>query len=127
MGMTYALPGYRWMPKGYLEVALWCALWGYCLGAISSWFVREREGKFGVAFYFAFLPIFIIAFLDGGVVTVLRNGEQLSPVLVWIWVARRGASPIRSIERAAPFAVVGWRGPNSHQIPQSRSRHLAND
>ena len=89
IGMTYSLPGYGWMQLGYFGVALWCALWGYCLGAVYSWFVRSRQGNFQVALYFAFLPIFIIAFRDGGLLTVLRTGVfYLSPVLVWMWAAR---------------------------------------
>ena len=89
IGMTYSLPGYGWMQLGYAGVALWCALWGYCLGAIYSWFVRSRQGNFQVALYFAFLPIFIIAFRDGGLLTVLRTGVfYISPVLVWMWAAR---------------------------------------
>ena len=89
IGMTYSLPGYGWMQLGYFGVALWCALWGYCLGAIYSWFMRSRQGNFQVALYFAFLPIFIIAFRDGGLVTIMRTGVfYLTPVLVWMWAAR---------------------------------------
>jgi oligosaccharide repeat unit polymerase len=89
IGMTYSLPGYGWMQLGYLGVALWCALWGYCLGAIYSWLMRGRQGNFQVALYFAFLPIFVIAFRDGGLLTIMRTGVfYLSPVLIWMWSAR---------------------------------------
>ena len=51
--------------------------------------MRSRQGNFQVALYFAFLPIFIIAFRDGGLLTVLRTGVfYISPVLVWMWTAR---------------------------------------
>lgn len=94
IGMTYSLPGYGWMQLGYAGVMLWCGLWGYCLGAIYSWFVRSRQGNFHVAAYFAFLPIFIIAFRDGGLVTILRTGVfYLTPVLVWMWASRAMGIP----------------------------------
>ena len=117
IGMTYSLPGYGWMQLGYFGVALWCALWGYCLGAIYSWFMRSRQGNFQVALYFAFLPIFIIAFRDGGLVTVMRTGVfYLTPVLVWMWAARalgipdpadlvRRATRVGSRRRAPPEAT----------------------
>ena len=89
IGMTYSLPGYGWMQLGYFGVALWCALWGYGLGWVYSRFVRGAQSNFQVAFYFAFLPIFIIAFRDGGLVTIARTGVfYLSPVLIWMWAAR---------------------------------------
>ena len=140
IGMTYSLPGYGWMQLGYAGVVLWCALWGYCLGAIYSWFVRGRQSNFHVAAYFAFLPIFIIAYRDGGLVTILRTGVfYLTPVLVWLWAtkamgiqdagdllrraARRGgrpgstsaSAPVRT--RLAPEEIVprAWRGRNGAQ------------
>jgi oligosaccharide repeat unit polymerase len=89
VGMTYSLPGYGWMQLGYAGVVLWCALWGACLGAIYSRFVRGRQANFQVAFYFAFLPIFIIAFRDGGLVTVARTGVfYLTPILIWMWMTK---------------------------------------
>ena len=104
IGMTYSLPGYGWMQLGYAGVVLWCGLWGWCLGAIYSWFVRSRQGNFHVAFYFAFLPIFVIAFRDGGLVTILRTGVfYVTPVLVWMWTsqAMRIEDPAALTRRAA--------------------------
>ena len=89
IGMTASLPGYGWMQLGYFGVALWCALWGYCLGAIYSWFIRSRQRNFQVALYFAFLPIFVIAFRDGVLITIAKTGVfYLFPVFVWMWAAR---------------------------------------
>lgn len=140
IGMTYSLPGYGWMQLGYAGVVLWCALWGYCLGAIYSWFVRSRQGNFHVAFYFAFLPIFVIAFRDGGLVTILRTGVfYLAPVLVWLWAsqamriedpaalmrraARRGGrpapptpgAPARTRRAGEEIVPRAWRGPSGAQ------------
>lgn len=94
IGMTYSLPGYGWMQLGYAGVVLWCGLWGYGLGAIWSWFMRSSQSNFHVAFYFAFLPIFIIAFRDGGLLTILRNGVfYLTPVLLWMWATQAMGIP----------------------------------
>ena len=128
IGMTYSLPGYGWMQLGYLGVALWCALWGYCLGAIYSWFMRSRQGNFQVALYFAFLPIFIIAFRDGGLVTILRTGVfYLTPVLVWMWAARAlGVSdPTDLVRRTAHGG--GRPGPVPEPAPLPRRRQADQD
>lgn len=126
IGMTYSLPGYGWMQLGYVGVALWCALWGYSLGAIYSWFMRSRQGNFQVAMYFAFLPIFIIAFRDGGLLTVVRTGVfYLSPVLVWMWMAQAMGIPDPSeLARRAATRIVGRgrNGPEPATAPLSRRR-----
>ena len=89
IGMTNSLPGYGWAQLGYLGVVAWCGLWGWGLGAIYAAFVRSRQGNIEVAAYFAFLPIFIIAFRDGMVITVLKTGVfYLTPVLAWMLAAR---------------------------------------
>ena len=130
IGMTYSLPGYGWMQLGYFGVALWCALWGYCLGAIYSWFMRSRQGNFQVALYFAFLPIFIIAFRDGGLLTVLRTGVfYLSPVLVWMWVARAMGIPDPSdlVRRASRMVSRGRKSPSSAGAPSPQRRQASGE
>ena len=125
IGMTYSLPGYGWMQLGYIGVALWCALWGYCLGAIYSWFMRSRQGNFQVALYFAFLPIFIIAFRDGGLLTVLRTGVfYITPVLVWMWAARAMGIPDPSdlVRRASRVVSRGRKAPPSAGSPSPQRR-----
>lgn len=83
-GLTYSLPGEGWLQAGYLGVALWCGLWGLALGAIYARFAKGRQGNFEVAVYFAFLPIFVIAYRDGLLITILRTAVfYLTPVLVW--------------------------------------------
>lgn len=126
IGMTYSLPGYGWMQLGYLGVALWCALWGYGLGAIYSWFVRSRQSNFHVAAYFAFLPIFIIAYRDGGLVTILRTGVfYLTPVLIWMWASKMMgiADPANLVRRAArrgrrPVSTPAKAPVRVHQAPE---------
>ena len=113
------------MQLGYIGVALWCALWGYCLGAIYSWFMRSRQGNFQVALYFAFLPIFIIAFRDGGLLTVLRTGVfYITPVLVWMWMARAMGIPDPSdlVRRASRVVSRGRKAtpPAGSPSPQRR-------
>ena len=89
VGMTYSLPGYGWAQAGYFGVILWCGLWGLALGAVYARFARSRQGNFAVAAYFAFLPIFVIAFRDGQLITILRTGVfYLAPVAAW-WLAAR--------------------------------------
>jgi len=88
-GMTYSLPGNGWAQGGYFGVALWCGLWGMALGAIYSRFARGMQGNFAVALYFSFLPIFVIAFRDGQLLTIVRTAVfYLSPILLWLLVAR---------------------------------------
>lgn len=89
IGMTFSLPGEGWQQAGYLGVILWCGLWGLALGAVYARFARSRQGNFHVALYFAFLPIFIIAFRDGLLITILRTAVfYLAPIFCWMVAAR---------------------------------------
>ena len=88
-GLTYSLPGNGWAQGGYFGVALWCGLWGLALGAIYTRFARGKQGNFAVALYFSFLPIFVIAFRDGQLLTIVRTAVfYLSPILLWLLAAR---------------------------------------
>ena len=134
IGMTASLPGYGWMQLGYIGVALWCALWGYCLGAIYSWFIRSRQGNFQVALYFAFLPIFIIAFRDGVLITVAKTGVfYITPVLVWMWAARALGIPdpvelARRAVRGRRVEQVGAAASNpAAPVPTSRRRFVGGE
>ena len=133
-GMTYSLPGYGWIQLGYLGVVLWCGLWGYGLGAVYSRFMRSRQSNFQVAFYFAFLPIFIIAFRDGGLLTIMRTGVfYLTPVLIWLGAARalgipdpsdllRRAVRGRRVDKAAEAISGQERAASEIQVPPPRRR-----
>lgn len=111
IGMTQSLPGYGWGQAGYVGVIAWCGLWGLVLGAVYARFARGRQGNFEVAAYFAFLPIFVIAFRDGLLITVIRNGVfYLAPVVLWYFAARALDIPnpheaIRRRQRRARAAV----------------------
>jgi hypothetical protein len=107
VGMTYSLPGYGWAQGGYLGVIVWCGLWGLALGAIYTRFARSRQGTFAVAAYFAFLPIFVIAFRDGQLLTILRTGVfYLAPVALWYLAARALGIP----EARVPVPAVRRSG-----------------
>jgi len=102
-GMTASLPGVGWMQLGLWGVILWCGLWGAGLGYVYSRFVRSKQGNFEVAAYFAFLPIFVIAYRDGVVITVLKNSVfYLGTIAAWVAAARvMGVRDPASARRAA--------------------------
>lgn len=128
IGLTYSLPGHGWAQAGYFGVVFWCALWGWTLGWVYSRFARGSQGNFEVAAYFAFLPLFIIAFRDGGLVTVFRNGLfYLAPVVAWVLAARalgipspqdlaRRAGSRRRASAASPPSPPRRRQPAQPQI-----------
>lgn len=89
IGMTRSLPGQGWYSLGWLGVIIWCGLWGLILGKIYRRFVQGPQGTFHVAAYMIFLPVLIVAFRDGQLVTIFRQGLFfLGPVLIWLLFAR---------------------------------------
>ena len=102
IGMTRSLPGQGWFSMGWRGVIIWCGLWGYGLGAIYRRFVQGPQNTLHTAAYMIFLPIMIVAFRDGVLVTVARQGLFfLGPVVLWYVFARYLGVPSAHLMRSA--------------------------
>ncbi len=102
IGMTRSLPGQGWYSLGWLGVVIWCGLWGYTLGWIYRRFVEGSQSTFKTAAYMIFIPILIVAFRDGQLVTVFRQGLFfLTPVVLWFTLAKYLGTPSALEMRAA--------------------------
>ena len=100
-GMTRSLPGQGWYSLGWLGVVIWCGLWGYVLGWIYRRFVEGPQSTFKTAAYMIFIPILIVAFRDGQIVTVFRQGLfYLAPVVLWFNFAKFFGPPSAALVRA---------------------------
>lgn len=117
VGMTVSLPGEGWYSLGWTGVLIWCGLCGWLLGTLYRRFVNARQSTFQVAMYIIFLPILIVAFRDGQLITVFRQALFfLVPIVLWRFIARMiGVSPI-----PRPLPVLARRqGP----APQTTAAH----
>jgi hypothetical protein len=102
IGMTRSLPGAGWYSLGWLGVALVCGLWGWVLGLIYRRYAQGPQNTLQTVSYMIFLPILIIAFRDGQVVTIFRQGLFFyAPILLWIGFARGLKIPSAAAVRAA--------------------------
>ena len=102
VGMTRSLPGEGWYSLGWLGVVIWCGLYGYVLGLIYRRFVEGPQSTIKTAAYMIFVPILIVAFRDGQLVTVFRQGLFfLAPVLLWYGLSRYAGVPSSLALRAA--------------------------
>jgi hypothetical protein len=122
IGMTFSLPGEGWAQAGIVGVILWCGLWGLCLGAFYSYFARGRQTNFQVAIYLCFLPVFVIAFRDGVLITVVRNAVfYLAPVALWKLAADflPAGSP-----RSLSSGHSGFGNPDPAAMPPEPRREL---
>ncbi len=104
IGMTRSLPGEGWYSLGWLGVVIWCGLWGYGLGLIYRRFVEGSQTTIKTAAYMIFVPIMIIAFRDGLLTTVFRQGLFfLAPIAVWFGLSRYAGIPSAAAMRAAAW------------------------
>ncbi len=102
IGMTRSLPGEGWYSLGWLGVVIWCGLWGYVLGWIYRRFVQGPQSTFKTAAYMIFVPILIVAFRDGLLATVARQGLfYLAPVVLWYGLAKYAGFPTAVMMRDA--------------------------
>lgn len=101
VGYTRSLPGNGWYAMGWLGVIITCGLWGYFLGLIYRRFVDGPQTTYQVAAYMVFLPILIVAYRDGMIVTVFRQGIFFAaPILLWIWLVHSFNVPLAKDIRA---------------------------
>lgn len=116
-GMTRSVPGEGWYAWGWFGVVIWCGLWGLALGRIYRGFVQGPQNALHTAAYMVFLPILILAYRDGSLVTVFRQGLfYFFPVLVWIAIARYKELPTAHAMRVA--AHRRW-----HRLKAAHSGH----
>jgi hypothetical protein len=101
VGMTRSLPGEGWYALGWAGVAIWCALWGAMLGWLYRRFVQGSQSTFLTLGYMTFLPILIVAYRDGQIVTVFRQSLFfLGPIVIWVLIARLSGIPSARAVRA---------------------------
>lgn len=137
IGYTRSLPGNGWYALGWLGVIITCGVWGYVLGLIYRRFVEGPQSTYQVAAYMVFLPILIVAYRDGMLVTVFRQGIfYAAPILLWVWLARSFNVPLakdlrmltarkqRRLDSATAQASPA-RDPYQHLPPAVRRRRLA--
>jgi oligosaccharide repeat unit polymerase len=94
IGMTRSLPGQGWYSLGWLGVVIWCGFWGWALGLLYRRFVEGSQSGFQILAYMVFLPILIVAFRDGQLTTVFRQGLfLLGPIAIWALLARGAGVP----------------------------------
>ena len=101
-GMTRSLPGQGWYSFGWLGVIIYCGIWGYALGALYRRFVQGPQNTLQTAAYMMFLPVLIIGYRDGTLVTLARQGLFfLGPIVLWYFVARYLGIPTAQEMRSA--------------------------
>lgn len=101
VGMTRSLPGEGWFALGWAGVAIWCGLWGWILGWLYRKFVEGPQSTIQVAAYMVFVPVLIVAFRDGQIVTVFRQGLFfMLPIGLWWFASRFAGVPAAAEVRA---------------------------
>lgn len=120
IGMTSSLPGVGWQELGWVGVVIWCGLWGHAVGRIYTIYVRGPQYSLHTISYMIFLPVLIIAYRDGVVITIAKQSMFFFlPVIVWYLLARYISLPtvpqMREFVRsrmAAEEALLAVQGPN---------------
>ncbi len=125
IGMTRSLPGEGWFAWGWFGVFIWCSLWGYVLGLIYRKFVEGTQSAFKTAAYMIFVPILIVGYRDGTLVTIFRQGLfYLAPVGLWYLISRYFGVPSAAAMRAAAVrrlrrSAAGDAGGETSPAPSS--------
>lgn len=127
LGFTRSLPGEGWYSLGWPGVVIWCGLCGWILGTIYRRYVDGPQSSLQTLAYMIFLATLIVAYRDGQLVTVFRQGLFfLAPVALWWLLARMvgipGVAGVRQQfrRRAARRSVRHGIGPTAgreHSTP----------
>lgn len=83
IGMTASLPGIGWYELGWVGVVVWCGLWGWLAGKFYNRFATGPQDTISVAIYLVSIPILLIAYRDGVLLTIIKLGAfYIIPVLL---------------------------------------------
>lgn len=89
MGISVTLPGAGWFELGWVGVIFWCGLWGWALGRFYRWFAGGPQDAFTVSFYMVSLPVLLVGFRDGALITVVRQGVfYVAPVIMMMGIRK---------------------------------------
>lgn len=107
IGMTRSLPGEGWTQLGWLGIVIWCGLWGLAFGKLYDRFVTTGQSTFWVMAYMTFIAMLVVAYRDGTVITVMRQGMfYFFPIILWKVFATGLAVPRAVDLRAAYYRRV---------------------
>ncbi|MGE3689826.1 MAG: O-antigen polysaccharide polymerase Wzy [Novosphingobium sp.] len=107
-GITRSLPGEGWVAWGWPGVIIWCGLWGWLLGWLYRKYAEGPQNTLHTAAYMIFLPILIVAYRDGSLVTIFRQGIFFfAPIAVWYGFSRAAGIPTAQALRFAAYR--NWR------------------
>lgn len=115
VGMTRSLPGEGWYSLGFAGVFIWCALFGAVWGAFYEYFAKGRPTNLRLLTYMVLLPLSILFFRDGVLVTMLRFLLFLVFPLIVLNLSIRLLG-IRPPPPATP-AATGTPGPSGEHGP----------
>lgn len=101
---TRSLVGDGWISAGWPGVVLTCGAVAWVLGRLYVWYQRRADSLFPALVYACFLPVTLMWFRGGNIVSAARYGFwMLLPVLVWWSLARvLAATRARAAARRAP-------------------------
>lgn len=127
IGMTRSLPGQGWFSLGWLGVVVWCGFWGWLLGTIYRRYVLGRQSTFQTLAYMLFLPILIIAYRDGQLITILRQGLFfLGPIgLCYVYARLLGIASIDELRNRTKAASAKPRRSSAPALPPAVLRRRA--
>lgn len=116
VGITVTLAGVGWAGLGWAGVVLWCGGWGYALGWLYRKFVQAPQNAFQTIAYLTLLSSLIVAYRDGGLVSLARqNIFFMAPILLWMFFARRFRVP--SLAELRRRLSQGRDGPVDNALP----------
>lgn len=92
VGMTFSMPGAGWAALGWIGVVLYALGFAWFYGRLYRHFARSPANVAFTAIYVILLPLSLIAFRDGNVITIVKSALfSILPVLIWRLFTRVGA------------------------------------
>lgn len=103
------------MSWGYLGVVIWSAFFGLIYGLVYRRFLRSRQSDLTVMSFVVFLATSILAFRDGSLLTIFKQGLFFFAPIVGLLIAANLAGIGRlgraTGRRAADLGLAGQQQP----------------
>jgi len=126
LGATTSVPGAGWHGLGYVGVVIWSAFFAMLYAVPYRMFARSNAGTLATAAYMILVATSIVAYRDGGPMTILKALQFYFIPVIALWLTQKYLDYYRGGASVAPGGGARFAGESGLTAKQRRQAAMRN-